>query len=322
MQKRVLVTGIGGVVGQGILRNIRSMERDIEIIGVNITKVSAGNYLCDRVYEGPYAYDNDYIPTMRQIVTNESIGLVIPSTDYESYYLGEARDSFPCYVACSPANITKFCLDKYLNFKEFKQHDIPFASSFLPSEYNQEFEKIVVKPREGRGSRNIYINPPNPTSFDDSYLIQAYLEGPEITTTVYVNSAGDVHGMITFVRELEQGNTAKCEVVFEYDDELAALVKKILNHYKFSGSFNIQSRVTSNGIIPFEINCRISGTNSVRSQFGFNDVAYTVQEYLLNEKLVVPRITKGSALRVILDIIYPGMQLSDIKNCSDQFYIH
>jgi carbamoyl-phosphate synthase large subunit len=322
MKKVVLVTGIGGVVGQGILRNIRSMERDIFIVGVNVAKVSAGNYLCDTVYEVPFSYDEKYIPAMAAICDKEKPGLIIPSTDYESYYLGASRTAFSCPVACSPAEITKFCLDKYLNFAEFSQFNIPFAHSILPSAYKNEFTRCVVKPREGRGSRNIFVDPANPASFDDSYVVQEFLDGPEITTTIYVNRLGKIHGMITFVRELEQGNTAKAEVVFDHDDELRGLSEKILQHFRFSGSFNIQSRVTARGIVPFEINCRISGTNSVRSQFGFNDVAYTVTEYLLNEPLQTPRITKGSALRVILDIIYPNRTLAEINNASDTYYIH
>jgi carbamoyl-phosphate synthase large subunit len=320
--KKILVTGIGGVVGQGILRNIRSMGLDVDVIGVNITQVSAGNYLCDRVYEIPYAYDSAYIPSMMKIAQDENVGLIIPSTDYESYYLGASRHEFNCPIACSPPEVTKFCLDKYLNYIEFSRHNIPFAQSILPSNYKGEFNRFVVKPREGRGSRNIYINPENPASFNDTYLIQEYLEGPELTTTVYVNRSGQIHGLITFVRELEQGNTSKCEVVFQYDDELRLLTDKMLSCFPFSGSFNIQSRVTTKGIIPFEINCRISGTNSVRSQFGFNDVAYTVQECLLNQDPVSPRVKKGAALRVILDIIYPEKSLSEISDRHDKFYLH
>ena len=96
----------------------------------------------------------------------------------------------------------------------------------------------------------------------------------------------------------------------------------MIHHFPFRGSCNVQSRVTSMGIIPFEINCRISGTNSVRSQFGFNDVAYTVQEYLLSQRPAPPKVIKGTALRVILDIIYPEKSLLEITNRKDKFYIH
>jgi carbamoyl-phosphate synthase large subunit len=127
--------------------------------------------------------------------------------------------------------------------------------------------------------------------------------------------------MITFVRELEQGNTARAEVVSDYDEEMQSIIQKMLSHYNFLGSCNIQSRVTAHGIIPFEINCRISGTNSIRSQFGFKDVAYTVQEYFLNEIPEAPDVKPGTALRVMLDIIYPGKKLSEITDKNDTFYI-
>ena len=48
--KTIIVTGIGGVVGQGIVRNARAMGRDLRIVGVNVTAVSVGNHLCDEVF--------------------------------------------------------------------------------------------------------------------------------------------------------------------------------------------------------------------------------------------------------------------------------
>jgi carbamoyl-phosphate synthase large subunit len=321
-QKTIIVTGIGGVVGQGVLRNISDFDRSIRIIGVNIAEVSAGNYLCDKVIKVPYSYDAEYIPAISKIVKEEKVDLIIPTTDYESFYLAKNESSLGVSVASSPSYVTEFCLDKYKNFKAFKEHNIPFAESFLPSEYRGIFDKVIVKPREGRGSRNIHVNPDAPQAFDDSYLVQKYLEGPEITTSFYVKKNGALHGFITFERELELGNTAKCEVVDKYDDELRLLIQKMIIAFPFRGSCNIQSRITSAGIIPFEINCRISGTNSVRTQFGFKDVQYTVEEYLFGVEPSAPVITKGSALRVILDIIYPEKSLRDISDKNDNFYIH
>jgi carbamoyl-phosphate synthase large subunit len=320
--KAILVTGIGGVVGQGILRNLTSMKLDTEIIGTNVVQVSAGNYLCDKVFEVPFAYDEHYVPRIKEICVAENVGLIIPSTDYEVYYLSVHRHLLPCPVAVSDSEVTKFCLDKYLNYLAFELFDIPFAKSILPSAYKNQLKDVVVKPREGRGSRNIHIKPADTAVFDDSYVVQEYLEGPEITTTFYVTRSGDLLGFITFTRELELGNTAKAEVTFNYDIELEKIIKMMITRYSFRGSCNLQSRVTKNGIVPFEINCRVSGTNSIRSQFGFADVAYLVQEYLLEEKLEKPVITSGSALRVILDIIYPEKSLKDIESKNDKFYIH
>jgi carbamoyl-phosphate synthase large subunit len=319
--KSILVTGIGGVVGQGILRNLRAMNLGVDIVGTNTVQVSAGNHLCDFVYQTPFAYDHDFISKMCTLVDCHDVGLIIPSTDYEAYYLSDNQSKLACKVAASPPEVTAFCLDKYLNFEAFEKFGLPFADSRLPSLYKGDFERTVVKPRQGRGSRNIMIDPPSPSSFGDDYLVQEYLDGIELTTAFYVLQTGVLHGAITMARELDQGNTARCEVITDYDGEILNMIKSILAKFPFRGSSNIQSRVTKNGIIPFEINCRISGTNSVRAQLGFNDVSYTVQELFLNQQPDLPSIQKGSALRIILDVIYPGISLDAVGDCNDTFRI-
>jgi carbamoyl-phosphate synthase large subunit len=108
----------------------------------------------------------------------------------------------------------------------------------------------------------------------------------------------------------------------DYDKEIETLAQQMIDAFPFRGSVNIQSKVTAQGIVPFEINCRISGTNSIRSQFGFNDVAFTIEELLFHETLAKPTVKKGSAMRVMVDVVYPDMQLSDINNKNDQYYIY
>ena len=319
--KKVLVTGIGGVVGQGILRNIRAAYADIYIVGTNVTMISSGNFYCDKVIKVPFSYEESFRAEMKRIVEEEAIDLIIPSTDYESYYLGLFQSDYSCYVASSPAEVTSMCLDKLINYKEFNKKGIPFAGSLLPSEYSNQFPKTIVKPREGRGSRNIFVNPASPSQFDDTYVVQELLEGPEITTTFYIDKKGELLGMITFYRELEMGNTTRCEVVDQYDDQLLPLIQKIISSFPFRGSCNLQSMVTENGVIPFEINCRISGTNSVRSQFGFEDVKYTIEEYLFDRALTKPVIRKGAAMRIILDAIFHDTTLNEITSSKPEHYI-
>jgi len=320
--KTIIVTGIGGVVGQGIVRNARAMSRDLRIVGVNISAVSAGNHLCDEVFEVPYAYDHSYIDAMCDVVAKSDAELIIPSTDYESYYLAKNESAFAIPIAASPAEVTFFCLDKYRNWEAFSKVGIPFAPSVLPSQFKGEFNRYIVKPREGRGSRGIHVQPPRVESFDDTNLVQELLEGPEITSTFYVLNDGSLLGSITMRRELESGNTARAEVVRDYDSEVDQLALQMISAFPFRGSVNIQSKVTANGIVPFEINCRISGTNSIRSQFGFNDVAYTIRELLFHETLEKPAVIEGCAMRVMVDVVYPGMKLNDVKNNRDNFYTY
>lgn len=310
----VLVTGIGGVVGQGILRNIKAMQAPIRLIGTDTHSITSGHHLCDFACQVPYAYDQGYIPTMIEICNSQSIDLIIPSTDYEVYYLKKHENLFQSKVIGSCESIAAFCLDKYENYKTFQLNHLPFAETLIPSEYKQQFKEYIVKPRKGRGSRQIFVNPEHVHDFNDEYCIQPLLKGIEITTACYITKQGDLLGHITFFRQLEHGNTVLAEVRTDYDKEIQDMILKILKYHPFRASFNIQSIVIDTQIIPFEINCRISGTNSFRSFFGFKDVEYCIREYLFNEPLEKPQIRTGFALRRYCDVVYPDATLNNFDH--------
>lgn len=321
MTKKVLVTGIGGNVGQGILRNIISLDSDIVIIGTNTKPVSGGNHLCDIFYQVPFSNTYDYIPTMEKICKDEGVDLIIPSTDYEVYYLALASDKLPP-LSSSNASVGYTFLNKYKTWQEFNNLSIPFVETTLPSLYKDGFGEIIVKPAEGRGSREIYINPKDPKQFSDDYIIQKCLKGLEITTAFYITKNGVLLGFITFERSLESGTTTICEVTNNYDKPIRDIIDKIIKHFALKGSCNIQSIVDNKGNVnPFEINCRISGTNSIRGQFGFEDIKYTLEEHLYNKVPHKPIIKKGSATRILMDVIYPDTKLKDIKDKSVKHYI-
>ena len=305
-KKCIAVTGIGGNVGQGVIRNIRHVYPDIRIVGLDIASFNPGNHLCDITYKVPYAYDPTYIETIQSIVDKERIDLIIPSTDYEVYYLSVNSDSINATIAASDAETSKCYLDKYTTFKYHKLHNIAFAKSWSPEEYDFSEEKIIAKPREGRGSRGLLINPDRIDNLPDGYMIQKLLEGKEITTAVYVTKKNALHGIFTMERELTNGTTTKSKVIFEFDNVLMDIASKMISLKGLRGAFNIQSIVTKEGeIVPFEINCRISGTNSIRHNLGFQDVKYTVQEYLYNVQPDSPKPKAGMASRVLMDVIYP-----------------
>jgi carbamoyl-phosphate synthase large subunit len=322
MEKRtVLVTGIGGNVGQGILRNIISLNLPIRIIGTDISNFTPGNHLCDFAYKVPYAYDENYIASIQDIIDTENVDLVLPSTDYEIYYLSKNADNLNAVVVASDANIAKIYLDKYESYLYLSKNNIPFAKSWLVGEYDFSEKEIIAKPREGRGSRGIKFNPENPNQLPEGYMIQPLVKGKEITTAVYVNKQGKLHGLITMERSLISGTTAECKVVFQHDNELKVIANKMIALGGLVGSFNIQSIVTTeNEIIPFEINCRISGTNSIRHNLGFQDVKYSIQEYLFNETPDEAKPIAGIAIRVLMDVVYPNCE--DVNLLSNKNVAH
>jgi carbamoyl-phosphate synthase large subunit len=312
--KTILVTGIGGNVGQGVMRIIHTLPYPIQIIGTNISKVSGGNHLCDRVYETPYGYEQRYLDVMKKICKKESVDLIMPCTDFESYELTVHAHELPL-IASSSGKVNEIFLDKYLTWQHFSKYNIPFAESKLPSEYRNEFTDIIVKPRKGRGSKNIFMNPSDIHGFNDSYVIQKHYHGKEITSAFYITKKGKLVGHISMERELFAGSTKECSVTFDYDKQLGQIIKKIIKHIPIRGSCNIQSIALPDGhVIPFELNSRISGTNSVRHYFGFQDVVYTVEEYLYGILPKKPKIIQGTALRYLADVIFPKCKLQDVKD--------
>lgn len=321
MNKVVLVTGIGGNVGQGILRNIRSFNSRIRLVGCNVDSISAGNHFCDRNYEVPYAYNESYISIVQEIVQKEKVNLIIPSTDYEAYYLAKSELSDLTFV---PSHETVgILLDKFKTWEYFNQNNIPFAESYLPHDYKKgTFNDIILKPREGRGSRGIAINPEDLSIYNEDYMVQNLCKGIELTSAVYVSKNSEIHGLITLERELVNGATNNCWVNDAYDDQLRDIATKMVDALNLKGAFNIQVIVDNGVVTPFEINCRISGTNSIRSQFGFKDVQYAIQEYLFNEDPEPVSIIKGSATRVLMDIIYPESPSLKDTNSTTTSYLY
>ena len=319
--KTVLVTGIGGNVGQGILRNIASLNLSIRLIGTDIASFTPGNHLCDATYKVPYSYDESYIPTLQNIIDKEKVDLVLPSTDYEVYYLSQNAEKLNAIVVASDAKTAKTYLDKYESYVYLSQNNIPFAKSWLTGDYDFSEKEIIAKPREGRGSRGILLNPENPNQLPNGYMIQPLAKGIEITTAVYVNKQGKLHGLFTMERSLTNGTTTESKVVFQYDNEITIIAEKMIALGGLVGSFNIQSIVTTKGeIVPFEINCRISGTNSIRHNLGFQDVKYAIQEYLLNEIPDKPKPIEGIATRILMDVVYPN--ISDFSKLNNNSVSH
>ena len=324
-KKTVLVTGIGGNVGQGVLRNIQDLNWNIRLVGTNIEEFCAGNHLCDVTYRVPYAYEDDYITCIQKIVEREKVDLIIPTTDYEVFFLASNKKNITTVIAVSDKEVAENYLDKYLTFKLHLQKEIPFVISWLPSEFKDYEGEIIAKPRKGRGSRGIEINPKEPQLFSDDYLIQPLYRGKEITTAFYVKKDGTLHGIFTMERELSNGATSKSKTTSEFDEMIKnEIILKMIQIHGLRGSINLQSIVDEKGMIhPFEVNCRISGTNSIRHNLGFQDVKYTLQEYLYNEDPSKIEAQDGIAVRLLYDVIYPGATNEESLNnnsCNFKLY--
>ncbi|MCA9078121.1 MAG: ATP-grasp domain-containing protein [Planctomycetaceae bacterium] len=321
MSQTILVTGIGGNVGQGILRNIRAAFPKLRLVGTDIRDATAGHHFCDAAHRVPYCYDDGFADRVIDICRQESVDLIIPGTDYEVVYIGELASDLPTVLG-TPPDVARLFVDKLQTCHAFASVGIPFADGCLPSEYDGQFDSLIVKPREGRGSRGLHINPAAPTAFDDTCMVQQLILGKELTTAFYVTKSRDIHGHITFERELAAGATERCATTTEYDRLVEPLIEAITENFDVRGPCNVQVILTDDDrLVPFEINCRYSGTNSIRSQFGFEDVRWGIEEWLLDQLPSAWTLKPGAAIRILMDIIYPGGDLGSLPAGDDGSYL-
>ena len=304
----ILVTGIGGNVGQGIIKNIRRTRPSSFIVGVNIEQFTAINHMCNVVEKVPYATNDEYKHVIKNLVECHGIDLIFPGTEHEALALS-AIESLSGKVVVSPTKTLELFFDKWNTARWAAKLQIPFADSCVASDLKKanNWNELIAKPRCGRGSRGVVVNPNDLSGFTDDYLFQECLRGIEITSAFYITADKKLLGPITFSRELENGYTSECEVTRDFDEQLVAIMESVLKGVdgQIIGPFNVQAIVTKEGaVVPFEFNCRYSGTNSIRSHFGFTDVDWAIEEHYFD---LVPRcvgLSQGRAIRILSDVIY------------------
>ncbi len=306
----IVVTAMGGNVGQGVVRLLRTLAPEFRVLGTNTVGVSGGNHLCDELRQVPFASDPAYREAILSLVETERPALIVPCTDHETVALAALVDHLPP-LGVSPLETSLTFFDKWKTFERFSRAGLPFANSRLPSNLDGSLASVVVKPREGRGSRDVHYDPPFLDRFDDTFIVQERLHGEELTIAAYVTQEGRLHGFIVLKRALQTGATIACETAAGYEEPVSRLLEGILSALPIRGSFNVQAMACADGsIVPFEVNGRISGTASIRHHFGFRDVDYLLREYVWKSPLPKVEITPGSAVRYLTDVIYPGLPLA------------
>lgn len=322
MKLNIGITGIGGNIGLGILNSLKmSKYKNARIIGMDNNSFSVGLYKADKSYIIPKADSPKYFYEIVKICKKEKINALFISTEKELVFLSKNREDFfkktKTELMIVNPKIIEICLDKWKTCLFLKEKNIPYPKSVLATNNQKEISDfikkigfpLVIKPRESRGARDVYII----KSLEelDFYknkinqpILQKYLLPCEEEYTCGVFGVFGKTFIIIFKRELIDGITNKAIVC--KDKEIEELCKKISKALDLNGSINIQLRKTKEGPVPFEINPRYSSTVSIRSHLGFNDVEWAIDAFLLgkkNIKYIAPK--KGRLVLRYYENFYP-----------------
>lgn len=109
----VLVTAAGAPGTAALLRGLRENgERDVRLVGTDMSERSVGRRLCDAFHLVPSGSDPGFADAIREIVDRESADCVLPQSSFDLEGLAEQRSSFPVPVLVSRPDTIFRCNDK------------------------------------------------------------------------------------------------------------------------------------------------------------------------------------------------------------------
>ena len=295
---RVMVTGVGSNVGQGIIAGVRAHNSNDWILGTDIAKVCAGYFMCDKGVQVPYANDPSFISKIIKLIKANEIEYVLLGVDAEllvyARHHQEIESATSCKILISSYDFIKKCSDKYLTSLLLKNLHLNYPLTLVNVDIKTIISLIgfpvVAKPRIGHGSQGvIVIHSESELSSvikrkaTANYCFQELIEGDEYTCGLLFDKDHRLSDSIIMKRELKNGTTIKATVV--ENPEIQNVINDFGSKIKAFGSINFQLRLSSNGPVIFEINPRFSGTTSFRLKAGYNEVGRLLDNLAFNKPI-------------------------------------
>ncbi|WP_226063982.1 ATP-grasp domain-containing protein [Kaistella polysaccharea] len=329
MEKNILVTGAGALLGQGILRLLNIADFPKKIYTADPDPRSTGHWLGDFAITIPKVSDANYIDALKKVVAAYKIDAILVGTDVElpilAQYKKEFQEYFNCNVIVSSEEVIEIANDKFLTAEFLEQNNFPFPFSVMAdskAKLSEIEEKLgfplFAKPFDGArslGIKKIHDHAELMEIYDpeSNLVVQQYLDETEGEFTCgCLVLGGKCVAIVSLKRDLRDGNTYRAyrdEHTSKYDEFIIPIAEKL----NPDGPVNFQFRIANGKPVIFEINGRFSGTTPIRHFFGFNEVEAVLKFYLFDEKVEQPNLRKGIVMRTWSDLFIDENQIESLK---------
>ena len=325
MKTRVLVTGAGALLGQGIIKSLRLSKSGYHVISADPDPRSVGLYWSDTAYLIPMASAPDYLDAIRRILARERPDAVLVGTDVELLTFATHREEleadFRTRIVVSPPDVIRIADDKWLTYQFLQANGFPHPRTALPDRAHELLEDcgfpLVVKPRVGARSVGLH----QVKNEEQLRAALAATENPvvqecvatsrdEFTSGVLV-TPGTAPAVVTMRRDLRDGNTYRAYVVPDCPHN--AFLADAALAIGGLGPLNFQFRVDGGVPKVFEINARFSGTTPLRAYAGFNEVDLLLRSLLFDEPIPRPSLGEVAILRYWDEIVVRPEQMNALS---------
>ena len=313
----VLVTGVGGGVGQSILKSLQNSA--YRVIGADGDVLAAGLYAVTKAYQVPYAAAPGYVERLLDICEREKCALLFPGLDAELPVLAREAHRFRergvVPVVSSP-EVVAIADDKLETYRFLSARGFPAPRTLPLSECALPFP-LVLKPRRGGArSQGVFVvgderalSQRLSTLDAANYVAQEHIEGDEYTCGS-ISFENRCYGAIVMRRVLRDGDTYKAFV--QNDPRIEAHVTAVAEALKPFGACNFQLRVRDGVPYIFEINARCSGTTHSRTLAGFNEPLMAA-DYLTQNKRPAYAIHEITILRYWNELVVENERIAALR---------
>jgi carbamoyl-phosphate synthase large subunit len=127
-------------------------------LGVDADPLAPALYHCDRRVVVPRIADPEYVPTLAALREEHRVELVVPLNDLDFPVLAGGRERLaPALVLLPDPEVSARMSDKLEAHRFFVANGIPSPRSWAPEDVPDDARyPVLVKAREGFGSRNIF----------------------------------------------------------------------------------------------------------------------------------------------------------------------
>jgi carbamoyl-phosphate synthase large subunit len=327
---RVLITGIGGNVGQGVLKSLRAGRQDYHVVGIDMEPLAAGFSFVDQYYQTPRTGDPGFREAFESMARKEEIdaAYVCSPTELEFFagHKEELESELGLTIFVNPLTVVRIGSDKLKTAEFLRDAGFAFPDTVLCSDedgvqrlIDRHGFPLFAKPRVGSSSRNVFLLQ-SPAEIKAAavlvpdLVVQQYLPDPQSEFTAATLSGADqkVRALIILRRELLQGTTYRTEL--SEDKNLENQVIQIVEALGAVGPCNLQFRVRDGDVFVFEINPRFSGTSGIRYLYGFNDCEMAFDLLRLKTEVRQPALNKAVVLRYWNEVCIPNVSFQDLRS--------
>ncbi|MEO8150699.1 MAG: ATP-grasp domain-containing protein [Bacteroidia bacterium] len=317
---KIAITGVGGGVGQSIVKALQNTN--YLLVKIDAEPLATGLYTTGTSYLGEYVKNEEkYLARIIEICQKEKCAILFPGLDRELPVLAQYKEEIyrqtGTRVIVSDPAVINIADDKLLTADFLKSNGFRAPITVLPAAYKNFVYPGILKMKT-EGARSIGTYKVNSIAECEkilqkidisNYVLQEYIDGDEYTCgSVY---SYKLHGVIIMRRILRDGDTYKAFV--ENDEHLKQYISRVIEVLQPYGACNIQLRKRGNEYFIFEINARCSGTTAARTLAGFNEPLF-ICNYLLQQEEIKLETNPVCILRYWNELVVQYSTIEELKN--------